>query len=114
MRTLLALILSLTAINFSQAQERPQEMQFEVAQIVPEGLVVYVYKKATIGGGSGLGGYVGTEWRITDDIALVKGYAKQNDIAEGEKFTIRAVKEGVEKINDGISERSLRVYRVSL
>lgn len=112
MKALLTIFFAAAVMASVHASEKPREMRFEVAHVVPQGIIAYVYKKVPVGGG-GLGGNVGFDWQLGTESALVTNYAKQGDVAEGEKFTVKVVKEGVEKVFDGVTERSLRVYRAS-
>lgn len=110
MRTALALLL--LSILPTIAQTPPaEEIRILVSQITPQGIIGTLYRQAPVGGGAGNGGYVGTEWKLGTEQAIVTGYTRQGDVAEGEKVTLRAVRGKPVQVDDGFGGVStLRSY----
>lgn len=105
MRTALAFLF--LGIISAIAQTQPaEEIRILVSQVTPQGIVGTLYRQAPVGGGAGTGGYVGTEWKLGTEQAIVTGYAKQDDVAEGEKITLRAVRGKPVQVQDGFGGTS--------
>lgn len=80
-----------------------QVFRFKVDQVVPGGAIVTPYESYSVGGsdsGVGLGGSVGTSYRLGSKTAFVKGVSAIAGIAEDQALNVLAYRDGVYTFTD--------------